>query len=198
MRNKILLAMAAAGMMCSASAFALESAPATPTAGPFGSGKVTFTGSITNSPCDIAPGDDDLTVKFGQISYRHLKSEHAIDTADAKSFTIHLQNCAFDTNTGDDKTTKPNLMSMVNVTFTGAASSDNKTFNNSGSATGVGLQLLDSAHTAITSGTATKDNQLQSGDNQLTFFAQLVNLGAENTVTPGSINVPVNYTLTYK
>ncbi|ELK0301851.1 fimbrial protein, partial [Salmonella enterica] len=86
----------------------------------------------------------------------------------------------------------------VNVTFGGAASSDNKTFNNSGSATGVGLQLLDSAHTAITSGTATKDNQLQSGDNQLTFFAQLVNLGAENTVTPGSINVPVNYTLTYK
>lgn len=196
MRNKILLAMAAAGMMCSASAFAVDTAP--PTTGPFGSGKVTFTGSITNSPCDIAPGDDDLTVKFGQISYRHLKSDHAVDSADAKSFTIHLQNCAFDPNTGENKATKPNLMSMVNVTFTGAASSDNKTFNNSGSATGVGLQLLDSTHAAITSGTATKDNQLQSGDNQLTFFAQLVNLGAENSVTPGSISVPVNYTLTYK
>ncbi|EBW9463518.1 fimbrial protein StdA [Salmonella enterica subsp. enterica serovar Panama] len=197
MRNKILLAMAAAGMMCSASAFALNAT--TPTTGPFGSGKVTFTGNITNSPCDIAPGDDDLTVKFGQISYRHLKSEHAIDTADAKSFTIHLQNCAFDPNNDvGTKATKPNLMSMVSVTFTGAASSDNKTFNNSGSATGVGLQLLDSTHTAITSGTATKDNQLQSGDNQLTFFAQLVNQGEENTVTPGSISVPVNYTLTYK
>lgn len=188
--------MAAAGMMCSASAFAVDT---TPTAGPFGSGKVTFTGSITNSPCDIAPGDDDLTVKFGQISYRHLKSAHAVDSADAKSFTIHLQNCAFDPNNDTDtKATKPNLMSMVSVTFTGAASSDNKTFNNSGSATGVGLQLLDSAHTAITSGTATKDNQLQSGDNQLTFFAQLVNQGEDNTVTPGSISVPVNYTLTYK
>ncbi|EEN2846495.1 fimbrial protein StdA [Salmonella enterica] len=196
MRNKILLAMAAAGMMCSASAFALESAPATPTAGPFGSGKVTFTGNITNSPCDIAPGDDDLTVKFGQISYRHLKSEHAIDTADAKSFTIHLQNCAFDIDTS--QASPKNKMSIVNVTFGGGATSDNKTFTNTGNATGVGLQLLDSAHTAITSGTATKDNQLQSGDNQLTFFAQLVNLGAENTVTPGSINVPVNYTLTYK
>ncbi|EEC5001499.1 fimbrial protein [Salmonella enterica] len=198
MRNKILLAMAAAGMMCSASAFALDVAPTVAsTTGPFGSGKVTFIGSITNSPCDIAPGDDDLTVKFGQISYRHLKTDHAVDSADAKSFTIHLQNCAFDIDTS--QTSPKNKMSIVNVTFSGdTASPDKKTFSNLGNAAGVGLQLLDSTHTVITSGAVTKDNQLQSGDNQLTFFAQLVNLGAENTVSPGSINVPVNYTLTYK
>ncbi|EDW9102966.1 fimbrial protein StdA [Salmonella enterica] len=199
MRNKILLAMAAAGMMCSASAFALDG-PATPSTGPFGSGKVTFTGNITNSPCDIAPGDDDLTVKFGQISYRHLKSEHAIDTADAKSFTINLQNCVFDTNNGSDKDTHPNLMSLVSVTFTGTPGTDNKTFGNTGSggATGVALQLLDSAHNVIVPGATSTAQQLVTGSNPLTFFAQLVNLGAADTVTPGNINVPVNYTLTYK
>ncbi|HAU3136901.1 TPA: fimbrial protein StdA, partial [Salmonella enterica subsp. diarizonae] len=53
MRNKIILAMAAAGMMYGASVFAAGS---TPTTGPFGTGKITFTGTITNSPCDIAPG----------------------------------------------------------------------------------------------------------------------------------------------
>ncbi|EEG6606008.1 fimbrial protein StdA, partial [Salmonella enterica] len=55
MRNKIILAMAAAGMMYGASVFAADTAP---TSGPFGSGKIIFTGTITNSPCDIAPGDD--------------------------------------------------------------------------------------------------------------------------------------------
>ncbi len=63
MRNKIILAMAAAGMMYGASVYAVDP----PTAGPFGSGKITFTGTITNSPCDIAPGDDAITVPFGQI-----------------------------------------------------------------------------------------------------------------------------------
>ncbi|EAB5585496.1 hypothetical protein EBC44_14195 [Salmonella enterica subsp. enterica] len=74
MRNKIILAMAAAGMMYGASVFAADT---TPTAGTFGSGKILFTGTITNSPCDIAPGDDAITVPFGQISYRKLNAADA-------------------------------------------------------------------------------------------------------------------------
>ncbi len=89
--------------------------------GPFGSGKVTFTGTITNSPCDIKAGDDDITVKFGQISYRSLKGDKAADTADIQPVTIHLQNCAFDANTGQDSSTKPTLMSRVVVSFSGGA-----------------------------------------------------------------------------
>ncbi|EBU9931175.1 fimbrial protein StdA, partial [Salmonella enterica subsp. enterica serovar Thompson] len=73
MRNKIILAMAAAGMMYGASVYAVDP----PTAGPFGSGKILFTGTITNSPCDIAPGDDAITVPFGQISYRKLNTADA-------------------------------------------------------------------------------------------------------------------------
>lgn len=46
MRNKIILAMAAAGMMYGASVYAVDP----PTAGQFGSGKILFTGTITNSP----------------------------------------------------------------------------------------------------------------------------------------------------
>ncbi|MGT2521862.1 fimbrial protein, partial [Salmonella enterica] len=63
MRTKSLLtiALAAAGMMYGASVFAADT---TPTTGPFGTGKITFTGTITNSPCDIAPGDDAITVSF--------------------------------------------------------------------------------------------------------------------------------------
>lgn len=105
MRNKIILAMAAAGMMYGASVYAVDP----PTAGPFGSGKILFTGTITNSPCDIAPGDDAITVPFGQISYRKLNTADA--TTESKPFTIHLQNCAFDPNTPDTAGSAENVQS---------------------------------------------------------------------------------------
>ncbi|EHC9694260.1 fimbrial protein, partial [Salmonella enterica subsp. diarizonae] len=139
MRNKIILAMAAAGMMYGASVFAADTAP---TSGPFGSGKIIFTGTITNSPCDIAPGDDAITVPFGQISYRKLNAADA--TTESKPFTIHLQNCAFDP---DDATSNPNKvgkMSKVTVSFSGGANVAKKAYTTSGSALHVGVQLLKS------------------------------------------------------
>ncbi|ECI3890480.1 fimbrial protein StdA [Salmonella enterica subsp. enterica] len=201
MRNKIILAMAAAGMMCATSAFAAD----TPdhSVGPFGSGKVTFTGIITNSPCDIAPGDDNLTVNFGQISYRKLKSQNA--TSDAKPVTIHLQNCSFDKDTSTSNPNTVGAMSMVSVAFKGTADSTDTAYANTpgeGMATGVGVQLLDSdlhpLKPSVLSSTGTTPQQLQTGDNQINLFAQLINLGGEDSIKPGSINTALNYTLTYK
>lgn len=143
MRNKIILAMAAAGMMYGASVFAADT---TLTAGSFGSGKILFTGTITNSPCDIAPGDDAITVPFGQISYRKLNTADA--TTDSKPFTIHLQNCAFDPN----ETTiagSAGKMSKVTVSFSGTADTSGKAYVSTGRAQHVGVQLLKSDNTTI-------------------------------------------------
>ncbi|EDV5630269.1 fimbrial protein [Salmonella enterica subsp. enterica] len=193
MRNKILLAMAAAGMMCSASAFAVDT---TPTTGPFGSGKVTFTGTITNSPCDIAPGDDAITVQFGQISYRHLKN--ADDHSDSKPFTIHLQNCAFDPNTTNTEGSA-GKMSKVTVSFSGSGDTAHNAYISTGSAQHVGVQLLKSDNsTIINPNTAMADTdaqQLQAGNNELNFFARVVALATG--VTPGDVNASVTYTLKY-
>ncbi|EBU7357499.1 fimbrial protein [Salmonella enterica] len=193
MRNKILLAMAAAGMMCSASAFAVDT---TPTTGPFGSGKVTFTGTITNSPCDIAPGDDAITVQFGQISYRHLKA--ADDVSDSKPFTIHLQNCAFDPNTTNTEGSA-GKMSKVTVSFSGSGDTTHHAYISTGSAQHVGVQLLKNDNsTIINPNTAMADTdaqQLQAGNNELNFFARLIAL--DNGVTPGDVNASVTYTLKY-
>ncbi|EFT2382638.1 fimbrial protein, partial [Salmonella enterica] len=181
MRNKIILAMAAAGMMYGASVFAADT---TPTAGPFGSGKIIFTGTITNSPCDIAPGDDAIAVQLGQISYRHLKNID--DASDSKPFTIHLQNCAFDP---DDATSNPNpvgKMSKVTVSFSGNADSGNKGYVNTGNAQNVAVQLLKSDnHTILTPNTDADAQQLQTGNNELNFFARVVAL--TTGVTPGTI-----------
>ncbi|EBX3140188.1 fimbrial protein [Salmonella enterica subsp. enterica serovar Ealing] len=193
MRNKIILAMAAAGMMYGASVFAADT---TPTAGPFGSGKILFTGTITNSPCDIAPGDDAITVPFGQISYRKLNTSDA--TTESKPFTIHLQNCAFDPNT-PDTAGSAGKMSKVTVSFSGAANTSKKAYTTSGIAQHVGVQLLKSDNaTIIDPNTPMPDGdaqQLQAGNNELNFFARLIAL--DNGVTPGDFTASVTYTLKY-
>ncbi|EAC0952742.1 TPA: fimbrial protein [Salmonella enterica subsp. enterica serovar Neukoelln] len=194
MRNKIILAMAAAGMMYGASVFAADTTPTT--AGPFGSGKILFTGTITNSPCNIAPGDDAITVPFGQISYRKLNTANA--TTDSKPFTIHLQNCAFDPN----ETTiagSAGKMSKVTVSFSGTADTSGKAYVSTGSAQHVGVQLLKGDNTSlITPNTPMPDGdaqQLQAGNNELNFFARLIAL--TDAATPGDVNASVTYTLKY-
>ncbi|ANF76863.1 fimbrial protein [Salmonella enterica] len=194
MRNKIILAMAAAGMMYGASVYAVDP----PTAGPFGSGKITFTGTITNSPCDIAPGDDAITVPFGQISYRKLNTADA--TTDSKPFTIHLQNCAFDPNdAGSNPAGSAGKMSKVTVSFSGGANVAKKAYTTSGSAQHVGVQLLKSDNTAIiepnTQMPEDDAQQLQAGNNELNFYARLIAL--DNGVTPGDFTASVTYTLKY-
>ncbi|OQM39457.1 fimbrial protein [Citrobacter braakii] len=195
MRTKSLLTigLAAAGMMYGASVFA---AGTTPTAGPFGSGKITFTGTITNSPCDIAPGDDAITVPFGQISYRRLNAVDA--TTDSKPFTIHLQNCAFDANT-TNVAGAAGKMSKVTVSFSGGGDATHHAYVSTGSAQHVGVQLLKSDNTTIIEpNTPMQDadaKQLQAGNNELNFFARLIATAAD--VTPGDVNASVTYTLKY-
>ncbi len=193
MRNKIILAMAAAGMMYGASVYAVDP----PTAGPFGSGKILFTGTITNSPCDIAPGDDAITVPFGQISYRKLNTTDA--TTESKPFTIHLQNCAFDTDNASPNSNPVGKMSKVTVSFSGGANVAKKAYTTSGSAQHVGVQLLKSDNTAIiepnTQMPEGDAQQLQAGNNELNFYARLIAL--DNGVTPGDFTASVTYTLKY-
>ncbi|ECI0839844.1 fimbrial protein [Salmonella enterica] len=196
MRTKSLLTigLAAAGMMYGASVFA---AVTTPTAGPFGSGKITFTGTITNSPCDIATGDDAITVPFGQISYRKLNAADA--TTESKPFTIHLQNCAFDKDDAVDSPNPVGKMSKVTVSFSGGSNVAKKAYTTSGSAQHVGVQLLKSDNsTIIEPNTPMPDadaQQLQAGNNELNFYARLIAL--DNGVTPGDFTASVTYTLKY-
>ncbi|ENG4285655.1 fimbrial protein [Salmonella enterica subsp. enterica serovar Newport] len=192
MRNKIILAMAAAGMMYGASVYAVDP----PTAGPFGSGKILFTGTITNSPCDIAPGDDAITVPFGQISYRKLNTADA--TTNSKPFTIHLQNCAFDPNS-PDVTGSAGKMSKVTVSFSGSGDTTHKAYISTGSAQHVGVQLLKNDNSTIiepnTPMPDTDAQQLKAGNNELNFFARLIAL--TDAATPGDVNASVTYTLKY-
>ncbi|EEG2675188.1 fimbrial protein [Salmonella enterica] len=202
MRNKLLLAMAVTGMMYGVSAFAEGPTPPAK----FGSGTVTFRGTITNAPCDIATGDDDLHVDFGQVSYRSLKTHDAADDAHAKNFTIHLQNCEFDVPSVTDKPTNPGgMMSKVQIAFSGTPAADSKKAFVSTTDPNLGVQLADTKGTVIDP-SATPDFtkvgdpiQLNPGDTPLVYTAKLINVGAvDGSVKPGAFTIPVNYTLKYQ
>ncbi|ECH9488504.1 fimbrial protein [Salmonella enterica subsp. enterica] len=190
-RKTSLAVITAATMLCGTSAFAAT----TPTTGPFGNGTIHFSGTITNSPCAVAPGDDALEVSFGQVSYRTLSV--ANDTTASQPIVIHLTGCAFDqdTATGGNPV---GLMSKANVAFSGSATSDKKGYVSTGSATNVAVQLLKSDNSTIIDANSqpTQDDaqQLQTGNNELRFFARLLATGA---VQAGSVDATVNYTLTY-
>lgn len=191
-RKTSLAIMATATMMCGTSAFA----DTPPTTGPFGSGTIHFTGTITNSPCNIAPGDDALVVPFGQISYRDLSAANA--TTASQPIVIRLTQCAFNPDTASTGANPVGLMSKVKVSFSGTGTSDNKGYVSTGTAQNVAVQLLKSDNsTVIDANSAMPDadaQQLQAGDNQLRFFARLL---ATGPASPGSVDATVTYTLTY-
>ncbi|ADO50096.1 MULTISPECIES: fimbrial protein [Enterobacteriaceae] len=190
-RKTCLTVLATAAMLSGTNAFADP-----PTSGPFGQGTIFFHGTVTNSPCNIAPGDDALKVEFGQVSYRALKTADA--TTASQPIVIHLTDCSFDPDTASPVTRPEGLMSKVKVTFTGDATSNNKGYVNTGSATNVAVQLLKNDNsTPIPPGYVPTDadaQQLQPGNNELRFFARLLALGA---ATPGEVKSQVTYTLTY-
>ncbi|EPD0212491.1 fimbrial protein [Salmonella enterica] len=204
MRNKLLLAMAVTGMMYGVSAYAVDE----PTIAPanFGSGTVTFRGTILNAPCDIATGDDKLDVDFGQVSYRSLKTHNAADDAHAKNFTITLKNCEFDPPSqgiGHEGDNKQGMMSKVQVVFSGTPASGAKNAFVSATDPNLGVQLADAKGVIITPLSTpdfakATDIQLNPGDNMLVYTAKLMNAGeSDNLVKPGAFSIPVNYTLKY-
>ncbi|ENT3641911.1 fimbrial protein, partial [Salmonella enterica] len=86
--NKIVLAMATAGMMCCTSAFATD-IPANNAGG----GTIEFTGSVIEAPCSIVPESQNIQVKLGQVSNKTLKSDGL--TSSPQPIDIKLTGCEF-------------------------------------------------------------------------------------------------------
>lgn len=194
MRNKkLILAVAAASMVYGSAAFAAEGPASPTTAGPFGSGKILFTGTIINAPCDISSEDSQITVPFGQISQKHFKNAH--DVYGQQPVTIHLKNCDLPVS-GGGETGAPSKVTVGFNADNSSVDTTDKGWNNMGSATGVVIQLLDGSRNVIEPATGTIADVPLSSDTNINFYAQLEAISG--TVTPGDINASLTYTLTYK
>lgn len=200
MRNKIFLAMAAAGMMCATSAFA---ATATIPTADAGQGTITFSGSVIDAPCSIVPESQNIQVNLGQISVKSLAA--ADKNSDPVPFTINLAQCSFDDTSSN--TPPATNYSKVAVEFTGITAPTGGNLNKgeiantaNNPAENVAIQILKSdASTPVdlsvapTTGDTTLDTS--SATNKLNFFARMMTVGG--AAKPGNVGATVTYKLKY-
>ncbi|KOC89282.1 fimbrial protein [Winslowiella iniecta] len=149
-----------------------------------GSGKITFTGSIVNAPCSIAPNQDKQEIPLGQVSNTLLAGG---GEQKAEPFSIELLNC--------DAATKH----TVTTTFTGKAGVDGR-LGITGEASGASILLRDASGKKIELGTATDAQTLNAGDNTLQFSAALKGDGTEDApvaIGTGAFTAVTNFTLAY-
>ncbi|EGU3668858.1 fimbrial protein [Salmonella enterica] len=199
MRNKIILAMAAAGMMCATSAFAADTIATTDAGG----GTMTFSGSVIDAPCSIAPESQALQVDLGQVSMKSLSA--ADKYSSSVPVTITLTGCSFD-DLGSSPAAGSTNYSKVAVTFpgvlapTGGDLTKGEIVNTANSpAANVAIQLLqgDGVTPVDLSSSATGNITLDtsSATNKLNFFARMITVGGG--ATSGNVNAQITYKLKY-
>ncbi|EAO1992398.1 type 1 fimbrial protein [Salmonella enterica] len=142
-------------------------------------GKVTFSGSVVDTPCNLAPGADgrDIPVEFGQLSMSQLNA----DQQSSQNFVIKLENCNLSGKT-------------AGITFDSVDVNAGKTLINAGgTATGLGIGIQ-----GITFGTEKELTGVHDGDNDLQFTAFAKKAVDGTNVTAGSFNAISTFVISYK
>lgn len=151
-----------------------------------GHGKVTFTGSIIDSPCSITPESVDQTVDLGSISKATLVKN---GKSTPRNFSIGLENCSFG---------EPATKNKVQVTFTGMQSvANNGLLGIHGSAAGASIAIVDGSGSVIKLGQPSNAQTLSNGSNTLSFAAYLQGDGADDKITEGDFQSVADFTLAY-
>lgn len=150
-----------------------------------GHGTVTFTGSIIDAPCSIAPESVDQTVNMGQVSNVALKDG---GKSVPHQFDIKLEKC--------DITT----MKTVTTTFSGKSSvASPDRLGIIGTASGASIAITDLASNLIKLGTATPAQTLNDGNNTLRFAAYLQgDSTTDAVVVPGDFTAVAEFKLAYQ
>lgn len=172
--KKVILATLVFGAM-SASALAADA----------GSGTVTFTGSIIDAPCSIAPGADNQEVQLGQVSNVTLAKG---GMSSAQPFNIQLEGCNLEGN------------NQVAITFNGTEAVNGDAtatglLQITGDASGAAVKIMNASGTQINVNSANTQNYV-AGDNLLKFQAGLQGFEGA-TVVPGQFQAVTNFTLAY-
>lgn len=157
-----------------------------------GSGTVTFTGSIIDAPCSIAPDSMDQTVNLGAVSNVVLGANGNTGVSTPVPFSIELQDCVVAT---------PGSAPKVTVTFTGAESSladGAGSLGMIGSAQGAYILMSQADGAKVELNVPTGEQTVSNGNNTLSFTAALKGGGAGATIVPGSFQVPTNFVLAYQ
>ena len=176
--NKVALGFfIAATVGCSASAFAATN----------GEGQINFTGEIIDSACQVVNGlGNPLNVPLGKISKTVFTG--AGSTSTMTKFDIELKDC-------------PETVTSAAINFGGTPDANNNTTlaltPDAEAATGVAIQLLDSAQHPVSLYTPSQQYPLTAGStvNDLDFGARYIQ--TEAAVTAGLANSVSTFTVIY-
>ncbi len=149
-------------------------------------GTIHFTGSVSDQTCTIDSSSQSLNVDLGTVSQAALSGAAGIK-ASPTQFTLTLNAC-------------PDTVTGASVKFDGTPDDVEKSLlaldDDTGVATGVGIEIANSDGTAIPLHSASADYPLVEGDNAIGFLARYVSTGA--AVTPGKANGTSEFTINYK
>ena len=176
--NKIAIAVAFTAAVGSASVLADVS-----------TGQIEFQGELVNTACGLAPSSSPVTVDFGQVPVSLLQNGgQATETKN-----IELQYC--------DSTVAGSAIVSYAPTSINPNDASLAAFT-SGSASGAGIGLKDSASQDVTWGAQTTPVTLVDGTNMIPFVAFLkaeaAVAPATTTVTAGSFQSTINFTIEYQ
>ncbi len=151
-------------------------------------GQINFIGTITDTTCTVVnTPENPLTVTLGTVSRTSLDGG-AGKTAAPTAFKINLTNCPASLNGH-----------TTNVKFDGvSANSDNsalKLTQDTGVATGVGIQITDNTGAVVPLYTPSSAYNLVTGDNSLDFVARYLSIAS--AVTSGPANSTSQFTIVY-
>lgn len=151
-------------------------------------GTINFSGELTETTCTVVSADKNLTVTLPRVASNSLQTQG--QTNGLTAFTINLEGCsASSTNARVYFEPRPNLVNTEGRVI------------NTGTATNVDIQLLDSDSTAVID--ARKNSGLQNTQYQtftgatgsLNYYAQYY---ATAAATAGTVTGQVQYSVEYQ
>lgn len=158
-------------------------------------GTVDFNGSIVNTPCAITAANQNLSVFIGPVKSSVFTAKGTTGPMNPKDdFVVVLSNC----------TVSATDVGHVTVTFNGNGADTGKTSLavNAGSdtsgaavATGVGIQILDSAGVIQNLGVPSGEVAIDKTEIRIPFNARYISVA--DTVTPGLANGHADFTVAY-
>lgn len=141
---------------------------------------------VVNQACSLRPGDETITVNFGNIVNKELLRDKRTPS---REFQLHLEEC------------DPDISKGVKVTFSGQGAPDNPDLLAlMGDSTAKGVAIgLEHQGKALPLNKASRELMLTAGDSILTFatYVQLLPSGKTGLV-PGTFSASANFKLEYE
>ncbi|EBH9978767.1 type 1 fimbrial protein subunit FimA [Salmonella enterica subsp. arizonae serovar 40:z36:-] len=191
MKHKLMTSTIASLIFIAGAAVAADPTPTpTPTPVSVSGGTIHFEGKLVNAACAVSTKSADQTVTLGQ--YRTASFTTVGDTTALVPFTIVLNDC------------DPKVAATAAVAFSGQADKTNNNLlavssaDNSTTATGVGIEILDNTSSPLKPDGATfsAKQALIEGTNTLRFTARYKATVADTT--PGQANADATFIMKYE